>query len=1000
MKKLFIAPALAAVLTSLVGVDAVARPNVPNPNGGPTSSSFGRFQAAVCVQGTSKAELDINNVRAMVLNGGDMWWDLDNARYEVPKVEDPNGVKKHSIFAGAVWIGGVDASTNQLHLAAQTFRQGAPPDAGFWPGPLDATGAPADASCAMFDFHAKIDGQVVQDFIDFARTAPRPIPEESIPLAIKNWPGKGNPFRSNISDMGVTLAPFDERETGFEDGVYDPRQGDFPKIKGDQAIWWVMNDAAGVKQPVSPIIGLELQVQAFAFKAADLRNSMTFYEQTLINRGSKNLKDTYLAQWVDPDLGNYLDDYVGCDVTRGLGYVFNGDEIDEGVFGYGATPPALGVDFFAGPRSDANDGLDNDRDGEIDEIETIIDCETGDQSFSTEAIIMSNFVYYNNNFSTINGNPQYDTDFYNYMQSKWMNGNTIYFGGTGIPLLPGVPNESYKFMFPGNTDPLGYGYHKPVPNATPGQSYTPPYTFAGGAHVPFEWSEDKPGPGQEANAPSDRRFLQSAGPFTLSPGQVLPLTIGVVWARSTSGGRNGSLRLLTVADDAAQSLFDNCFKLPKGPNAPDLSITELDQELIISIIPDKYTLNGREINTEQYVELDRTLQQVPNTDSANPIDPYYRFQGYVVYQLKHPNVTQADLGNPDLARVVQAENGSGQSDVRDDLTILTNREFNVDLGDYVSIPQIIGENTGIRHTLRVKRDMFAQGESRLSNFKAYYYMAIAYASNPLNDADKFNSFAQYRSGIDNIQTYTAYPHKVVAESGMQLNAFSGQELDVTRLFGVGNGGNTLELDTAQELEILAKNYKSELKYRGGNAPVAINVYDPKRVAKADFNLKLSSRLTFYVDSTSGISFDTEGNLQGLAVGDTLIAGPLPTRNTTPAFPTRLSFFDQIPGVARINRIVSTDAPLDDPRRLIVLDIEMLNDEFGGTFEAQLDSLIQTINPDDENDIRRPFIQYFTIPLSFSKAGGSVTGQTVTFGLNDLWKLTITPENQPSTVVYS
>jgi len=42
----------------------------------------------------------INNVRAMLLNGGDVWWDLDNAQYIVPKVE-PGQPEVSSIFAGA-----------------------------------------------------------------------------------------------------------------------------------------------------------------------------------------------------------------------------------------------------------------------------------------------------------------------------------------------------------------------------------------------------------------------------------------------------------------------------------------------------------------------------------------------------------------------------------------------------------------------------------------------------------------------------------------------------------------------------------------------------------------------------------------------------------------------------------------------------------------------------------------------------------------------------------
>ena len=33
-----------------------------------------------CEPASQQADLDINNVRTRILNGGDMWWDLSNAR--------------------------------------------------------------------------------------------------------------------------------------------------------------------------------------------------------------------------------------------------------------------------------------------------------------------------------------------------------------------------------------------------------------------------------------------------------------------------------------------------------------------------------------------------------------------------------------------------------------------------------------------------------------------------------------------------------------------------------------------------------------------------------------------------------------------------------------------------------------------------------------------------------------------------------------------------------
>ena len=51
-----------------------------------------------CADPTSEAILDIGNVRTRILGGGDMWWDLTNAQYEVPKDE---GVNSSSILASS-----------------------------------------------------------------------------------------------------------------------------------------------------------------------------------------------------------------------------------------------------------------------------------------------------------------------------------------------------------------------------------------------------------------------------------------------------------------------------------------------------------------------------------------------------------------------------------------------------------------------------------------------------------------------------------------------------------------------------------------------------------------------------------------------------------------------------------------------------------------------------------------------------------------------------------
>ncbi|MBK8414465.1 MAG: hypothetical protein IPL22_08120 [Bacteroidetes bacterium] len=50
--------------------------------------------------------------------------------------------------------------------------------------------------------------------------------------------------------------------------------------------------------------------------------------------------------WIDYDLGNATDDYVGTDVSLDMIYAYNGDSDDETTSGYGINPPAQGVYFL------------------------------------------------------------------------------------------------------------------------------------------------------------------------------------------------------------------------------------------------------------------------------------------------------------------------------------------------------------------------------------------------------------------------------------------------------------------------------------------------------------------------------------------------------------------------------------------------------------------------------------------------------------------------------
>ena len=781
----------------------IAKENIENPN---LTSVVNTKVAAGCNPSTSQTDLDVNNVRTIIMAGGDMWWNLDDARYEIPK--DGN---RHSMFAGALWIGGVDDG-GQLKVAAMTYRQSGND---FWPGPLNVSNASITADeCNKWDQHFKLERSDVDEYV--ARFGIDQTYDP--PQSITEWPA--HPFPDSPPGQDFYLAPFFDVNGN---GVYEPFDGDYPdynitgtnddaKLFGDQTLFWIFNDKGNIHtETEAEPLGLEIHAQAFGFAADNEVNDMTFYNYKIINRSTLPLNNTYFGQWVDPDLGYYLDDYVGCDVGLGLGYCYNGDAEDEGAAGYGFNPPAIGVDFFQGPLSDPDDGLDNDRDGVIDEIDTIINV-LGDTMFVTEQIIMSKFVYYNNDF-TVTGNPESGTDIYNYLRGIWKDNVPMTFGGDGHGGGTGSTNQPCNFMFPVTSDA-----------AFPGQ----------------EWTEVTAG-----NIPADRRFLQSAGPFTLEPGAVNTITTGVVWARAKSGGQTASIQLLKIYDREAQALFDNNFNILNGPDAPDLNIRELDKELIFTLSNEGSSNNIDETYSEKdpYITKPENLLNYPN----------YEFQGYLVYQLKDATVSVTDLDDPDKSRLIF------RSDIKDDVTGIVNQYLDPILGVYTPIEEVasvlsegvIGSvDKGVEFSFRIADDKFALGNTKLVNHKTYYFMSLAYGYNKAEEnsspydvnAEDYDGRNQpYISGRRNIKVYSAIPHFTEPENGgMILNASYGDGIKIKREEGQGNGGIALDLTSETINQILNSDDHRSLfpVYEQGAGPVSITVVDPVEVPQGDFTFKL------------------------------------------------------------------------------------------------------------------------------------------------------------------
>ncbi len=445
----------------------------------------------------------------------------------------------------------------------------------------------------------------------------------------------------------------------------------------------------------------------------------------------------------------------------------------------------------------------------------------GDGRVDNERCGMRRFIYFFN--PSISAPPSYLSDpnnathYYYFLRGYWRDGTRMTYGGNGYSNSGGTEAD---FMFPWdpygveNTDPCGWG--------------------TGGVEQADPWAEPL------NNLPKgDLRFLQSAGPFTLEPGMVNDITVGIVWARSADGYRE-SVTELRLADEKAQRLFENCFKVVDGPDAPELSSVALDREIILHI----WNMPRSNNYQEKYVEEDFNIVCPVDIDEC---DMNYKFQGYQVFQLKDNTVSINEISDITKSRLVF------QCDVKDQVTKLVNYEWDDELKANVPELMVDGKNEGIQHTFRVTEDQFASGDKRLVNNKRYYYIAVAYgynnykAYNPVDpdalDGQTTPYLAGRKSASGSITAIEVRPHKSEPLSGGTiLNSEYGDGVYVTRIEGLGTGQNAVELRQESIDTIMSGSPWKDATpdYMPGSSPVNIKIVDPLNVKEEDFILRFDS----------------------------------------------------------------------------------------------------------------------------------------------------------------
>lgn len=236
---------------------------------------------------------------------------------------------------------------------------------------------------------------------------------------------------------------------------------------------------------------------------------------------------------------------------------------------YGSAPPAVGFDFFQGP---------------------IVPGEPTDSAL-------------------VNG--EWRHGFVNLPMASF----NKYINGTD----PASRVETYGYMKGLTKDPISGNM---VDNVNPVTGLVTTYAVSGDPVTQTGWVDA---------AAADRRYMMSAGPFTMAPGDTQEVVAAVIVAQGTSP--LSSISALKAADIAAQAVFDLNFDIPSPPPSPSVFLRGLDGAIDI--------IWGTE--------------PVGNVESNEKLGQEFHFEGYNLYQGESANGPWTKFATYDLDHDDQEE---------------------------------------------------------------------------------------------------------------------------------------------------------------------------------------------------------------------------------------------------------------------------------------------------------------------------------------------------------
>lgn len=566
----------------------------------------------------------------------------------------PKGTAGHTTFAQGLMFGGKvkDGGERQIRVGGSTYVTG------LKPGGLTQSGMPEDRSNRerfhVWRVHRNwTQSSVVRESAAYREgVSATEIGQSAISQTRdqyaydwNNWPADdGAPYEECNGEPGYQPADPEAVAAGAS-CTPDELDGDIPGRPGaDQTIWIVTNDMGSeslqndVSSPyASPEIGVEVQytLWSYARPPGTALGNINFINAQIVYAGKPDAHPKPTPPDAEID-SMFISWWVDPDVGTFSNDFAGSDPSKDLGFAYNSSPnDALSESIGLAPPAVGFDFLE------------------GPVTAEGDTLGLSSFTFF------AAGTAATDPALFDYTGTlEWFNLMR------GVRPQPPYP-QTEPFINPITDQPATY--------ANNGD----PVTGRG-------WIDG------EFVGPSDRRIVNTSGPFEMAVGDTVDVTVAQVKAQGS--GYLSSVSLMRFHDQAAQFTYDQDFNIPSPPASPEASASALDEKVVLNwgSSPDR-------------------IRQIENNYSS---PPGFEFQGYRVYQL--PTRT-ASLD--DGTRIATFDEDDGVRRLRDNV-------FNEQSGVVEERTVQILNDTGMQRHLVLQTDEIR--EQPLANSSDYYYAVTSF----------------------------------------------------------------------------------------------------------------------------------------------------------------------------------------------------------------------------------------------------------------------------------